>query len=484
MQTQQIARGRGVGRRVLESVRVSQRAMFAAVAIVAVVGIAGVTVTSTPLIAVAVVALAVAMFLPKPTFAVSLFWIFLVRPGYELLHMTIGGVAVTEIDLLPVLALAAVLAMPRNAKVSGKRVTVGTVALILAMPAWLTLRFIVVPPSGLLHVSPVVDYRNITMFCVVVPIWIYINKLGFAALFRLLMACAYLACGIAILAWVLLMSHLVAPANTTLVYFHAINDVRPGGELLVLVLAVALLVKRAPLLLGNRLLSMVVVAAEFAVSQTLSMVIAAVVGFVFFTVLFRGARSTGRVLAALVVLVLFGGVAVGGVAAGSRFDLGERLGESSAQYRATEFSQLTAAVTQSPANLVLGEGPGSALAVKNVYSGVVEIKRDTHNTYGNITLKGGLIALVLFLLPFGIGLRRLLKTKNEDDLRLAASLIAVAVLTITVPFVWTAAGLSALVALLFGALQPPESPVIDTTTVASRSAALERRSPMTPVTRA
>lgn len=484
MQTQQIAPGRRVGRRALESMRVRQQAVLVAVAIVAVVALAGVTVTSSPFIAVAVVALAVAMFFPKPTFAVSLSWIFLVRPGFELLHMTIGGVVVTEIDLLPVLALAAVLAMPGNGKVSGGRVAVGTVALVLAMPAWLTLRFLVIPPSGPLHVSPVVDYRNITMFCVVVPIWIYINKRGFAALFRLLMACAYLACGIAILAWVLLMSHLVEPANTTLVYFHAINDVRPGGEVLVLVLAVALLVKRAPLLLGNRLLSIVVVAAEFAVSQTLSMVIAAVAGFMFFTVLFRGPKSTGRVLAALVVLVLFGGVAVGGVAAGSRFDLGERLGESSAQYRATEFSQLTAAVTKSPATLLLGAGPGSALAVKNVYSGVVEIKRDTHNTYGNITLKGGLIALALFLLPPGIGLRRLLKTKNEDDLRLAASLIAVAVLTVTVPFVWTAAGLSALVALLFGALQPPGSPSIDSTTVASRPAATKQSRPRMSVPRA
>lgn len=436
-------------------------------AVVVVVAVAGITVTSSPVVAVGIVALTGAILAPKPVFALSLFWVFLVRPGYEMLDVKVGGVAVTEVDLLPVLALVAVLAMSRDADSSDSRVRLSTVALVLALPAWLIVRFLVVPPSGFLHVSPVVDYRNITMFSVVAPLWLYVNKRGFAALFRLLMACAYLSCGIAIVAWGLLMTHVVAPANTTFVYFHAVNDVRPGAELLVLVLAVALLVNKAPLLLGNRLISFGIVAAEFAVSQTLSMVIAAVVGLVFFTVLFRGRRSAGRVLAVLVILGLFGGVAVGGVAAGSRFDLGERLGESSAEYRASEFTQLTAAVTQSPATLVLGAGPGSALAVKNVYSGVVEIKRDTHNTYGNITLKGGLIALALFLLPIAVGLRRLIKTRDESDLALAASLVAVAVLTVTVPFVWTAAGLSALVALLFGALQPARSLTLRGTTPAA-----------------
>lgn len=417
-----------------------------------VAAIVGLSVSYTSMAAIAVVAICAAVVAPRTAFGFSLAWILLIRPGYELVHMNLGGIEISEIDLLPLVATVAALAVRSSGETGLRGPRFGSIALILAYPAWLLLRFLILPTVSPIQVSPVVDYRNISMFSVIIPLLLFIQKLGFDSLFRLLMRVAYLACFIAIGAWALLMLGVLKPANTAFVYFHTASDVRPGGELLVVVLAVTLLVGNAPLIARSRALSFAVVAAEFLVSQTLSMVVAVVAGVIFHAVFHRDGRTTKRVLSAIIVVGVFAGLAVGGVAAGSRFDLGERLGESSAQYRATEFSKLIAVVESSPLTLVAGAGAGSAIAVPNVYTSAIDVKRDTHNSYGNVTLKGGLVALILFVMPVIWSMFRLRGSARTGASALSASLSAILVLTITVPFVWTAPGLTALVALLLGSL--------------------------------
>jgi len=402
---------------------------------------------SNPLIAFGIVAVALAVALPTPTFLISVLWILLCRPGSELLVTSIGSLTLTEIDLLPLLATIAAVRIPTAPGVRQKTSTLSWLAL-LAWPIWYLLRTLLPHASSSAYFGSVaVDLRSVSMYLVFIPIGLYVHRRGAVAGIKLVCYGAYVACAIAIAAWLLLTLGFVDPARTTFVNFLSISDVRPGGELLIAVTAVMLLLGQAPLAFGSRVLSVLLLIAEVLVSQTLSLALAIAAGFVVASLLRWGSFKLSHKLLAILAVLAFAGIAFGGLSGDSRFNLASRIGEDSAQYRVTELEVVARELSANGLSSAIGVGPGSVIAVNNPYTHAVDLKRDTHSLYSNIVLKTGLTGLALFLVPMVLSLRQLIAAKTLLSRAIAGSLVAVLVLSLTVPFVWTAGGFSGLAIL-------------------------------------
>lgn len=399
-----------------------------------------------PYIAVGVIALIIAIVLPRLTFTVAIFWVILCRPGYEAFQFSINGIHLTEVDFLPLIAAVAALSL-RTTTSKDTPLSLGTWIVLLAWPAWYVVRFALPQLGSVQFGSPFVDARNATMYVALLPLAIFILRRGWQAGLRLICYGGYIACGIAVVAWVLLVSGVLAPTTTTFVYFLSINDVRPGGEILVVVLAVLLAFGKAPLAFGSRALSIVLVVCELLVSQTLSMFIAIVLGIGFAALSQWHSLSFGKRFIAVAMTACFAVVAVGGIAADSRFDLASRISQDSAQYRANEFGQVVGVLSNDLMVTAIGTGPGSVLPVVDLYNGLTDVKRDTHDSFANIAFKSGVIGLILYLMPIALAVIRLLRTRRPVGRTLSAAFVAVCVLSVTVPFIWTASGLTALMLL-------------------------------------
>jgi hypothetical protein len=403
-------------------------------------------------IALAVAGAVLALVLPTPTLVISVLWVLLCRPGSEMFQTSIGSLTVTEIDILPLLATLAAFRVP-SADGARPRVQSSSWMLILAWPTWYVIRA-ALPSAGIAaHSGSIpVDLRNVSMYLVLIPLAIYMQRRGGRAGLKLVAYGAYIACAIALAAWLLLALGLVSPSRTTFVNFLSLSDVRPGGELLIAVTAVLLLLGQAPLAFGSRALSGFLLIAEVLVSQTLSLAIAIAAGFMVASLLRWRTFKFGQKLLSIAAVLLFLTVAVGGTSADSRFNLTTRLGEDSAQYRIGELEVVYGELSTSILASTIGAGPGSIIAVGNPYTHQTDLKRDTHNVYANIALKTGLVGVALFLWPMLVFLRHLVVAKEARSRALAGSLVAVLVLSISVPFVWTAGGFSGLMILYLAAL--------------------------------
>lgn len=395
-----------------------------------------------------IVAASLAYAFPTPVFKLSMLWVLLCRPGLEVFQASIGPVNVTEVDLLPIVATFAALRV-RTSESEQPTLSLASWTLILAWPAWFLIRFALPQADGaVLFGSVGVDFRSISMYLALIPLAIYIHRKGWLAGLKLLALGAYSACTIAIAAWALLATGLVAPGRATFVYFLALNDVRPGGELMIAVIAVLLLLGQAPLALGSRALSIFLIFTELLVSQTLSIVVAIAAGFMVTSLLRWRTLALGSKALSITAVLIFVVVAVGGVAEGSRFNLASRIGGDSAQYRVGELKVVVDALDESVLQSAIGAGAGSLIAVENLYTHQIEIKRDTHNVYASVALKTGIVGVVLFLLPAMVLVRRMVRTKSELGRALVGSLTTVLVLSATVPFIWTPNGFAGL-ALLY-----------------------------------
>ena len=218
---------------------------------------------------------------------------------------------------------------------------------------------------------------------------------------------------------------------------------------MVVILAVLVFLRKAPLALGSRVLSWGLIFGEVLVSQTLSIAIAIAVGVAVGNLLnWRALTFTSKSIAVSAALAI-GLVTLGGAATGTRFDLSDRISSASAQYRLDEAVIVQSVLEGGPVVSLIGTGPGSLITVTNLYSHLDEVKRDTHNVYNNVALKTGIVGLVLFILPAFLALRRLAKSQAPTGRALAGALSAVCFVSITVPFLWTAAGVAALLLLLY-----------------------------------
>ncbi|BCW79806.1 hypothetical protein NicSoilC5_18250 [Arthrobacter sp. NicSoilC5] len=197
-------------------------------------------------------------------------------------------------------------------------------------------------------------------------------------------------------------------------------------------------------------MSYLLLVGEILASQTLSIVIAAAAGALIALLLnWRALTSLKRTLVTVALIAgaiaALGGQQTTGLANAdttARFNVAERLGQSSVQYRVVEADTLDRIYNQDPLVVLIGTGPGSSVSFND--SAIHQVKNLTHNAYNNIILKSGYLGLICFVSGFFILSLRLLSTRERLRRSLVASLVAVAVLSVTVPFVSTVTGLCGL----------------------------------------
>jgi hypothetical protein len=424
--------------------------MRASVGVAGIVGavVAELLFNSLELAAVALSFLVVAS-APRATLFLLLGWAMLCRPSMELLQFEVAGLSVSELDFIPVLALAAALLLPSRENALSWHVPWHVIAIILVWPMWYALRFALPKFGDTPFESPLVDARSILNYAVIVSLIILLRKQGWRVGYHLLAYVGYAACSIAIVAWLILAVGLVGPGSAHVVYFKALNDVRPGAELVVMILIVLLVAGVAPLPFRKRWLGWTLVVAEVLVSQTLSILLAVAVGVVVYIAL-RWRQMSPR-LRKVILLTGVSTIAIGSVAAfllDSRFDLISRLGEQSAEYRYNEIWAVLHVLTSDPFAAIFGAGPGSRIEVPNPYTHMIDVKRDAHNVFAAVGLKTGVLGLAAFLLPFVAAAIHLLRNPTRQSHGLQGALIAVLVVSLTVPFVWTSQGTTALLLFL------------------------------------
>ncbi|MDV8146988.1 hypothetical protein [Arthrobacter sp. B10-11] len=325
---------------------------------------------------------------------------------------------------------------------------------LLAWPIWLLLRTFIPQAGNLTFGSPLIDLRILSAYVLLIPIWMIASRRGSTTLIRLICYSAYAACLIAVVAWSMARLSLLGPGSYPLVNIAAgaAQDVRPGGEILMPVLAVLLVFNRAPLFLRSRWLSFALLLGEILVSQTLSIVIASVAGILL--VLLSNWHYISLAKRVIIIALLLGsgfvalsggGSQNGNADVGSRFNLTERIGQNSAQYRVAEAETMAIIYEDEPLVLAVGTGPGSFVSFTD---GLVhEVKDLTHNVYNNLILKTGIVGLVLFTGGFVFTFCRNWAQPNILTRVLFGSLGAIGVLSMTVPFVSTVSGLTALLCL-------------------------------------
>ncbi|MET3175519.1 UNVERIFIED_ORG: hypothetical protein ABIB52_003386 [Arthrobacter sp. UYCu721] len=407
------------------------------------------------ILAAMVIALVMAFVMPIPVTVLSMAWVFLVRPNTKLLNTAVAGFSISEVDLLLLLALVASCRIPRKLGAPEIRSRVGDWAPILAWPTWLLARAGLPQLGNVLFASPLVDLRILTAFLAIIPLWVLASRRGGDALLKLICYSAYIACAIAVAAWSLLKLGLISAGSYPLVNIAsgAAHDVRPGGEILIPVLALLLIFNKAPIVLGNKLASFALLIGEILVSQTLSIVIATAAGIS--VALLLNWNNVSLIRRALIVFLLVGSAfsaLAGGGASGtgdadinSRFNLSQRLGQTSAQYRVSETATLGGIYREEPLVLIIGTGPGSLISFND---GVVnEVKDLTHNVYNNLVLKSGILGAILFFGGLLACIARLIPRADVLGRSLAGSFAAIAVLSTTVPFASTITGLTAVLGI-------------------------------------
>ncbi|WP_427129490.1 O-antigen ligase family protein [Pseudarthrobacter sp. S9] len=399
--------------------------------------------------------LLLAFLFPMPATVASVAWVLLVRPNTRLIQGTFAGFNVTEIDALVLLALIACSRISRKQGILQVHSRLSDWWPILAWPSWMLARSIMPSVGDVGFGSPLVDLRILSAFLLIVPLWTIASRRGGPALLGIICYSAYAACGIAIIAWALAQMHVVPRGSYPLanLALGAAQDVRPGGEVLIPILAVLLVFRQAPLLFNSRIASLGIVFGEILVSQTLSIAIASAVGICL--ALFTNWRQTSLASRMLICVILFGGgfMALSGTGTStgadadisSRFNLAERIGQTSAQYRVTEAETVARIYEDEPLVFMIGTGPGSLVTFNE--GALHEIKDLTHNVYNNVILKTGVLGLLMFAGGFLVLMSRLLRRSDALQRSLAGSLVAIAVLSLTVPFASTVSGLAGLLAL-------------------------------------
>lgn len=404
-----------------------------------------------PIAPLAVAALLVSTLFPKTSAAASIALVLIIRPGTRLFEASLGGVTVTEIDVLIIFGIFASCHIRKKSR-EPLHDTLSMWLPILAWPIWMLVRTLMPQIGSVIFGSPLVDLRVLSAFFVLIPMWILASRVGIDFLLRVGVYTAYAASAIAILALVLSRVKLLAPGSYLLVNVSAggAGDVRPGAEVLIPIVIVLLIVGSAPLVLGSRLLSYLLVVGEILASQTLSIVIAAAGGALVAVLLnWRSLSSLKRTLVTVALIAAaiaaLGGQQATGLANAdttARFNLAERLGQSSVQYRVVEADTLDRIYNEDPLVVLIGTGPGSSVSFND--SAIHQVKNLTHNAYNNIILKSGYVGLICFVGGFVVLSLRLLSNPGPRRRSIVASLVAVAVLSVTVPFVSTVTGLCGL----------------------------------------
>ncbi|WP_082099718.1 O-antigen ligase family protein [Demequina maris] len=403
---------------------------------------------STPLYAVLVVGLLIAFVAPTATMVTALAWVVLCRQGEALVHASVGGVAVSEIDGLLLLSVVAAIASQRGSNRVTARVPASFVVAIVSFPLLLLVRA-ALPTISSYQGSALVDIRHVVPYLALIPAAALVSRFGRERAVSALAALGYVPVGVAIIGSIGYRLGLIAPGESALMLVDTAGAVRPGGELLVVILAARVATGGGPLLARSRVLTAALIVLELLLSQTLSIALA-VGGGALVAVLVAGKSrgSLGRVFGGFAALAFLGLLVTGAFGAESRFNLATRLSEDSAGYRFAELAAISDAVLGDPLLVALGAGPGSEYAFTNPYSGLIEVKGDAHNVYAAVILKVGVVGLVAYLWPYLSTLRRLRNREDEDVTAAVSSIVAVLAVGLTVPFAWSTQGWVVVVVLL------------------------------------
>lgn len=402
-----------------------------------------------------VMALLIAFIFPTVTVVCAISLTLLLKPGVRIFEISIGGVSVTEVDGLILIGLLACCRIPKKAPPIHQRSKAASWWPLLAWPLWMVVRSLLPRVGDVLFGSPLVDLRILSAFVVLIPLWVVASRRGGEILLGIAAYSAYAACFTAVTAWGFARLGILAPGEYWFVTLSggAANDVRPGGEILIPILAVLLVFNAGPLLLNSRILSGGLLIGEILVSQTLSILVAVVVGLVLGLILnWRYLPSIKRILicacltgCAVMALGIQGPSTVSNADATARFNLVARIGQSSAQYRVIEANTLERIYRADPMVAVIGTGPGSSVSFND--TAVHEVKNLTHNLYNNIIFKSGAVGLLAFIGGYFLISIRLLSRPGQLRRSLVASLGALSVVNFTVPFASTVPGLCGLLCL-------------------------------------
>jgi hypothetical protein len=407
-----------------------------------------------PAIGIGACAVVAVIVFPTAGLCVSLAWIVLVRPESTVIHGGTLGFNVSEVDIFITLAVIASFRIARRERSRTSRNE--RVLILLVWPLYYLLRSLLPQSGAVAFGPPLVDLHLLSAFVLLIPLVVVQRRIGSYFLVKLLTYCAYLTCAIAIVSWALYSLDLLRAGDYAIVNVAAGNSlaVRPGGEVLLPILAALLALDRAPLICKSRLLPFALLSGEILVSQTLSIALACVVG-VGVAMLFNWRHTTIAVRTlALLALVVASLIASGTIGVSSRFDLSQRVGEDSAQYRVAEMTTVSHVVYNDVKTTLLGTGPGSLVTFHDPL--VDQVKRDTHNVFMNILLKTGAVGLACFVFTFAWVAWKLAIAGNTLSRALSGGFVAIGVLSVTVPFIWTVGGMSALLLLAVIGSSPDE----------------------------
>lgn len=432
----------------------SLRGVVMALGVAALAVLSGTAVARQASLGAFVAGIALAATFPEAFITVAIGWIAICRPGAELVKAHVGGNTVTEVDVMVVFALISSLSWvlrerpcfpwPRRA------------LLTLLWPTILGVRALL-PALGLntLHGSTLVDLRLVEAYVLLVPVVVLERRRGPRRLVEILMVIGIVASLVAVAALVGVRLGLLAPHEWSIVNVSAsaAGDIRPGGELVVCIAAVLVILGTGFQSRRGRIVAAAAIMAELVLSKTLSLVLAIGVGST--SALMFGWRqvkpAVRRTMVAVTIVVV--GLGLGVLDPGGRYDLGARVDQTSGQYRESELKLVSETLAAGPMIATVGAGVGTMFSFGGPY--VDQVKRDTHSVYSNVALKTGLLGLIAFLAPFVVGALRALRSGAPIGRAIAAALVAVATLSLTVPFAWTVPGLSAALVLLVAALSLP-----------------------------
>lgn len=388
---------------------------------------------------------------PQAVITVSLAWVAVVRPSQEIVHVLIGGSTVTDTDVA--LALSVVSGLRILGRSGRLPLTAGALVVFAAWPGFYLVRALLPRLGDTAFVSPLVDLHIVSAYLLIIPVVALVTLHGTLWMLRRIVDLACIVSLIAV-AGFLLNSMGALPLGETTFIYTSLNPlvVRPGGEA-VIGSALAIVVADNERSFRFRIFAFTVLVCEVILSQTLTIVLGAAIGAAVWVLLnWRAAPRLGRiavVAAVLIVALLASGI----VGAGSRFNLDQRAGEDSAQYRVEETQTVLDIVQAEPALLVSGTGPGSIITFFG--QSIDTTKRDTHNFYLTVLLKTGVLGLLLFVTPLATALLRVARRRTRDR-PAAGGYVSYLVVSLTVPFIGTTGGFLVLVALWVCVSAQPE----------------------------
>jgi hypothetical protein len=347
------------------------------------------------------------------------------------------GVVLTERDLVLLICIAAATRLgPRQSQHSGPH------SILIVFVWFAAVRGIVAVAEHGKH-GVFVDLQGLLYLALLPGIVRYGAVFGWEAIARFLVRAAYCAAGISILLYLGVLAHLIRADGASVLGVVTLSPrlSRPGGEILIPFAIVASPIRQR---LGSKAeyrVGWLLLMGELICSQTLTLVIATLVGSAFYLVitLVRGPGGVSKILPLLSGLV----IAICCLAAfraiapdpyrtlTARFNFDQRVQTDTVTYRKLEQADVERKwLHGSSSDQLVGPGPGSQIEFS--LHGLLIRKNDTHDSFLTIGLKFGYIGFGFYIATIG-GLIVAFARRGEVGASVASGVVATAVTSTTSP---------------------------------------------------